>query len=66
MDSELVKMIVTIIGLIIMALGVICIFDARNLTKKWFSFGDRNDGAKTLKIVGFVMAVIGGIVIIMV
>lgn len=66
MDSELVKMVVTVIGLVIMAIGVICVFDARNLTKKWFSFGDRNDGAKTLKIVGFVLAVIGGIVIIVV
>ena len=66
MDSELVKMIVTVIGLVIMVIGVICVFDARNLTKKWFSFGDRNDGVKTLKIVGFVLAVIGGIVIIMV
>lgn len=66
MDNELIKTIVTVIGLVIMAIGVIFIFDARNLTKKWFSFGDRNDGAKTLKIIGFVIAIIGGIVIILI
>lgn len=63
MDKELINIIITIIGLVIMAIGVILIFDARNLTKKWFSFGDRNDGAKTLKIIGFVIAIIGGIII---
>lgn len=66
MDSELIKMILIVIGLVIMAVGVICIFDARNLTKKWFSFGDRNDAVKTLKIIGFALAVIGGILIILV
>ena len=44
MDKELINIIITVIGLVIMAIGVILIFDARNLTKKWFSFGDRNDG----------------------
>lgn len=63
MDKELINIIITIIGLVIMAIGVILIFDARNLTKKWFSFGDRNDGAKTLKIIGFVISIIGGIII---
>jgi len=66
MNDELVKIIITVIGLIIMAIGVILIFDARNLTKKWFSFGDRNDGVKTLKIIGFVIAIIGGIIIIVI
>lgn len=63
MDKELMNIIITILGLVIMAIGVILIFDARNLTKKWFSFGDRNDGAKTLKIIGFIIAIIGGIII---
>lgn len=63
MDKELINIIITVIGLVIMAIGVILIFDARNLTKKWFSFGDRNDGAKTLKIIGFIIAIIGGIII---
>ena len=61
MNNEL---IVNIIGLIIIAIGIKFIYDARNLTKKWFSFGDRNEGAKTLKIVGFIIAIIGGIIII--
>lgn len=62
MDKELVNIIITLIGLIVMAIGVIFIFDARNLTKKWFSFGDRNDGVKILKLIGFIISIIGGFI----
>ena len=43
--------------------GVICIFDARNLTNKFFSFGDQNEGASGLKILGFIIAIISGIIL---
>lgn len=48
-----------VLGIIISALGVILIFDARLLTKKLFSFGDQNEGSLGLKILGFILAVIG-------
>ena len=52
-------------GIIVIAIGVICIFDARKLTKKFFSTGDTNNAVRTFKIVGFVIAIIGcGIVMI--
>ncbi|MGN1301607.1 MAG: hypothetical protein ACI4U9_03690 [Clostridia bacterium] len=56
--------IVEIIGTIILMCGVILIYDARPITKKVFSFGDQNDGVKGLKIVGFVLSVIGGLLML--
>ena len=52
-----------VLGTIISMLGVILIFDARLLTKKLFSFGDQNEGSLGLKILGFIIAVIGGLLI---
>ena len=49
------KVILIIIGLIIATIGVICIFDARVITKKMFSFGDQNEGSTGLKILGFLV-----------
>lgn len=62
---ETMNIIIKIIGLVIIALGVIMVYDARKLSKKWFSFGDRNDSTKILKIVGFIIAIIGGLIIIL-
>ena len=47
-------------------IGVICIFDARNITKKFFGFGDQNEGSSGLKIIGFIIAIVGGIIIFVV
>lgn len=62
---EIIDIIIKIIALIIMAIGVIMIYDARKLSEKWFSFGDRNASTRTLKIVGFIVAIIGGLIIIL-
>ncbi|MCL2382649.1 MAG: hypothetical protein FWC79_00265 [Oscillospiraceae bacterium] len=50
-----------ILGTIITLFGVILVYDARPITKKTFSFGDQNEGAKGLKMVGFILALIGGL-----
>ena len=55
--------IVIIIGLIIAALGVIMIFDARLLSQKLFGFGDQNEATAGMKILGFVVAIIGGLIV---
>lgn len=52
-----------IIGLAIVLVGVISIYDARLLTKKLFGFGDQNEASMGLKILGFILAIIGGLVI---
>ena len=41
--------------------GVTLIYDARVLTKKFFSFGDANEGAAGLKFLGVLFVFIGGI-----
>lgn len=56
------KLILKIVALLIILLGVILIYDARMITKKFFSFGDQNEGSSGLKILGFIFAIIGGII----
>lgn len=60
---ETIKIIITIIAFILMIIGTIMIFDARKLTKKWFSFYDKNEGSKLLKIGGFILFIIGILVL---
>lgn len=57
---EIGKLILIVVGMILALIGVIMIFDARIITKKLFSFGDQNEGVLGLKIVGFIIAIIGG------
>ena len=58
------KLIIILIAFVLALIGVILIYDARILTKRWFSFGDQNEGASGLKIVGFILAIIGGLIIL--
>ena len=51
------SLILKIIGLIIASIGVIMIFDARYLTKRFFGFGDQNQASLGFKILGFVIAI---------
>lgn len=60
---EIIKVIGTIISFVIMMLGVIMIYDARKLTKKWFSFHEQNESTKWSKIIGFILFVIGMILL---
>ncbi len=57
------NLIVLIIGLILVSLGVISIYDSRQLVKKLFGFGDQNEAAAGLKILGFILAIIGVLII---
>lgn len=57
------QLIVKLIGLIMVLGGVILIYDARIITKKFFSFGDQNEGSSGLKILGFILAIVGALII---
>ncbi len=57
------KVFLLIIGLIIAMCGVIMIFDGRLLTQKFFGFGDQNEATAGFKILGFFIAIIGGLMI---
>ena len=52
-----------ILGTILVMCGVILIYDARPITKKMFGFGDQNDAALGLKLMGFLFSIIGMILV---
>ncbi len=52
-----------IVGLILAVIGVISIYDARDISKKIFGFGDQNEATFGLKIIGFILAIIGSLLI---
>ena len=60
---NIVKIICIVIGLVLDMIGIIMIYDARKLTKKWFGFNDQNEGSKGFKLVGFSLAIIGILII---
>lgn len=59
----MIKTILLIVGMILDLFGVIMIFDARSLTKKLFGFGDQNEATSGLKILGFIIVIIGSLLI---
>ena len=60
---EMLQAIGILVGALIVLLGIIMIYDARILTKKFFGFGDQNDASSGLKILGFIIAIVGGLII---
>ena len=52
------------LGAVFVFIGVILIYDARPITKKFFSFWDQNEGALGLKMFGFIFTVIGGVLLL--
>ncbi len=51
------------IGIVALACGVKFIYDARPIVKKYFSFGDKNEATSGLKILGFLLVILGGCLI---
>ncbi len=47
------------IGVIAVALGVKMIYDARPLVKMYFSFGEENEATLGMKLLGFIISIIG-------
>lgn len=58
-------MIFKLISVLIIMAGVILIYDARPITKKAFSFGDQNEGTFGLKITGFILSIIGCLIMLL-
>ena len=56
-------MALKIIGLILALIGVIMVYDARLLAKKYFGFGDQNQATLGVKILGFIFIIIGGLIL---
>lgn len=45
----MLQIIVKLIGVLMILCGIILIYDARMITKRFFGFGDQNDGAMRFK-----------------
>lgn len=61
---EILHLIIKCLGLIIMAASVVCVYDARKLTNKFFGTSDANSATKTFKIVGMVLFCVSAAVVI--
>ena len=53
------KIILILLSTIIIAISVTMIYDARMIAQKMFSSNETNETTKTLKMVGFVITIIG-------
>ena len=59
----MVQLIIKIISLVMVLVGLIMVYDASIITKKFFGFGDQNEASSGLKILGFILAIIGGLIL---
>lgn len=58
------NLFLVLVGAILTAIGIILIYDARPITKKFFGFGDQNEATLGLKMFGFIFTVIGGVLLL--
>ncbi len=54
------------VGIISLVFGIKFIYDARPIVKKYFSLGDKNEATLGLKMLGFFLTVIGGVIILII
>ena len=59
----ILRIFLLFIATISLVCGVKFIFDARPIVKKYFSFGDKNEAALGLKLFGFLLMILGGILL---
>lgn len=57
------QVILLVVGVVMATIGTVMIYDARILTKRFFSFGDQNDASLGLKILGFLIAMGGALLV---
>lgn len=57
------EIIIKLVAVLIILLGVILAYDARIITKKIFGFGDQNEASGGLKILGWILSIIGLLII---
>ncbi len=56
------QIIIKIIAVVIALIGVTLIYDSRIITKNFFGFGDQNEATTGLKIIGFFIVLLGGVI----
>ena len=60
----MLKIIINLISVVVILIGVILIYDARIITKRIFGFGDQNEATSGLKILGWIISIIGSLIIL--
>ena len=60
------QLVVKLLGILMILMGIILIYDARIITKRFFGFGDQNEASSGLKILGFMIAMLGAFILYMV
>ncbi|MFR2570550.1 MAG: hypothetical protein ACLS90_02455 [Clostridia bacterium] len=60
------QLVVKLLGILMILMGIILIYDARIITKRFFGFGDQNEASSGLKILGFMIAMLGAFIVYMV
>lgn len=60
---KMFQIIIKLIATIIILIGIVLIYDARIITKRFFGFGDQNEASSGLKILGFILAIVGGLIL---
>ncbi len=63
-ENNMKYIVIKVIATIIILTGAVFIYDARLLSEKWFGFGDQNQATAGLKILGFIFAIIGAVIIL--
>ena len=59
----MLNIIMRLIMMILILFGITLIYDARIITKKFFGFGDQNEASSGLKMLGFLILMIGGLIL---
>lgn len=59
----MIQVILKLVGLILILGGVIMVYDARLLTRNWFSFGDQNEASTGFKILGAFVCLVGAFIV---
>ncbi len=52
-----------LLGALIVMSGVLLVYDARSITSRVFGFGDQNEATLGMKMIGFVICIIGALII---
>lgn len=55
--------VIDLIGVLILLFGIVLIYDARVITKKFLDFGDQNEATAGFKILGVFLSILGALVI---
>ena len=59
----MLQIIFRVLGLVLLMCGVIMVYDARVLTRKLFGFGDQNEASLGFKLLGFIICILGALLV---